>query len=368
MGPKVSIVKADSYDPGKVYASVKKAVDLLGGISSFAGSGETILLKPNVLSAKPPESGVDTHPEMIRAVARLVKEAGAKVIVGDSPGGVYFKDAGSTYEAAGIKKVCDEEKIELVDFDRARNVRGMPITEWAFAVDGIISLPKMKTHGLTMITGAVKNSYGLAIGLYKAQCHFKAPRPEAFCKYVVDVFETAKPRLVIMDGITAMEGDGPAAGNLRDAGLVIAGNDCVAIDSVFAALIGIEPLKVGITAEAYRRGLGEADISKIEVVGETINAVKLKDFKLPKTSVVMKLPEPLLKLIIGGIKFLPRIDDNLCKGCLICEKSCPAAAIKIGKGRSRIDYSKCVRCFCCMELCPHKAIHIKRSLLARLIG
>ena len=367
MKTRVSITKAVSYDRDEVYGAVKKAVDLLGGISSFVKRGEKILLKPNVLSARPPESGVDTHPEMIRAAARLVREAGADVIVGDSPGGINFKDSGSTYEAAGIKKVCDEEGITLVAFDRARNVRGMPISEWAFLADGIISLPKMKTHDLTTITGAVKNSYGLAVGMYKAECHFKAPRPGAFCKYVVDVFEAVKPRLAVMDGIDAMEGDGPAAGTLKRLGLVIAGSDCVAIDAVFSEMIGVEPLKVEITAEAYKRGLGEADISRIEILGEDIGSVSPEDFKLPETSAVMKLPEPLLKLLIKGIKFLPRIDDKICKRCLICEKSCPAQAITIGEARPAIDYSKCVRCFCCMELCPHKAISIKRSLLARLI-
>lgn len=367
MNAKVSITRARGYDRDELSSAVGSAVDLLGGISAFVKKGEKILLKPNLLSARPPESGVDTHPEFLRAVARLVRNAGAEVIVGDSPGGLAFKDAGSTYEKAGIKKVCEEEVIKLVDFNKARNVRGMPISEWAFSVDGIISLPKMKTHDLTIITGALKNSYGLAVGMFKAECHFKAPHAADFARYVIDVFEAAVPRLVIMDGIVAMEGDGPAAGRLRDAGLILASDDCVACDAVFAELVGIHPLQIEITAEAYKRKLGEADLSKIEVLGEGVKDAKLRHFELPKTSVVMKIPKPMLKLLAKTIKFLPRINDKICKRCRICEKSCPAHCITIKEEGSRIDYRKCIKCFCCHELCPYGAISIKRSLLAKII-
>lgn len=367
MNSKVSILKADSYDQGKVYAAVKKAVDLLGGISAFVEKGEKILLKPNLLSARPPESGVDTHPEVLRAVARLVKGAEAEVIVGDSPGGLGFKTAGSTYEESGIKRVCEEEGIKLVDFDKAQNIKGIPVSVWAKEADGIISIPKMKTHDLTTLTGAIKNSYGLAVGHFKADCHLKAPRPDEFAKLVVDVFETAVPRLVVIDGITAMEGNGPAGGELRNAGLIIASNDCVACDAVFAELAGIEPLRIEITAEAYRRKLGEADLSKIEVLGESLKDVKLHNFKLPETSVVMKIPKPVLKLLAKAIKFFPKINDKICNGCRICEKSCPAQCITIKEEGSRIDYRRCIKCFCCHELCPYDAISIRRSLLAKII-
>lgn len=369
MASKVSIVRCPRYNQDEVLDAVTKAVDLLGGISSYVKKGETILLKPNILSAKPPESGVDTHPELVRAVARIVKAAGAMVIVGDSPGGFYFKDSSSAYEASGIKRVCEEEDIKLVAFDAAENVNGIPIAKAAREADGIISLPKIKTHNLTIITGAIKNSYGLAVGLFKADCHFKAPRAKEFATYVVNVFETVLPRLVLMDGITAMEGDGPAAGDLRDMKLILGGNDCVACDSVFSSLIGIRPLDVEITAEAYRRGLGEADLSKIEIFGEGVDKAKQENFKLPKTSVLIKIPKPVLKLLVKGIKFRPVIEKSSCRKCGVCVKSCPAGCITMKCGEyPDIDYKKCVTCFCCFELCSHKAIAIKRSFLARLLG
>ena len=368
MNSKVSITRAKTYDQDEIFFAVRRAVDLLGGISNYVKKGERILLKPNVLSARPPESGVNTHPEVLRAVARLVKEAGAEVIVGDSPGGFYFKESDSTYEAAGIKKICKEENLRLVPFDKARNTNGIPLASVAKEVDGIISLPKMKTHDLTTITGAVKNSYGLAVGLYKAGCHFKAPRPREFARCVVNVFECVVPRLVIMDGIIAMEGDGPAAGRLREAGLVLASNDCVACDAVFAALVGLPPLSIETTEEAYKRKLGEADLSKIKVLGIDLEEARLHDFKLPKTSILLKIPKPVLKLIVGKIKFWPKIDDATCKKCQICAKSCPAGCITITEENSKIDYKKCVTCFCCFEMCPHNAVSIKRSLLAKLLG
>ncbi|MFH0771490.1 MAG: DUF362 domain-containing protein [Candidatus Omnitrophota bacterium] len=369
MSPKVSIVRARGYDSGEIEGAVKEAVDLIGGISNFIKKGEKILLKPNLLSARPPESGVDTHPEIIRAAARLVRKAGADVIVGDSPGGFGFRDPGSTYEASGAKKICEEEDIELVEFDRASNINGIPITAYAGQVDGIISLPKMKTHSLTTITGAVKNSYGLAVGFYKATCHFKAPRPKDFAKYVVSVFECAIPRLVIMDGVIAMEGDGPASGGtLRNAGLILASNDCVACDAIFARLIGLSPLDVEIIAEARDRKLGEARLSAIEMFGEKPEDAALRDFKLPKTSIISKIPRPIFKLIAGGIKFRPKINDAICKKCQLCATSCPAGCVQISDKGSSIDYKKCVSCFCCFEVCPYNAISIKTSLLAKLLG
>ncbi len=368
MNAKVSIVRARRYDKDEVEKSVKRAIDLLGGITNYVKTSERILLKPNVLSARPPESGVDTHPEVIRAVARMVRSAGAEIIVGDSPGGFTFKNAGSTYEKSGIKRVCDEEKIKLVNFDRAKSMNGIPISAYAKEVDGIISIPKMKTHNLMTITGAVKNSFGLAVGLYKSECHLKAPRPKEFAKYVVDVFECAIPRLVVMDAIVAMEGDGPAAGDLRETGLILASNDCVACDVVFSNLIGIHPLKIEIIEEAYKRGLGEADISKIEVLGESLKEAHLHNFKLPKTSILLKIPKPVFGLITKGIKYRPFISNKACKRCQICAKSCPAGCMTINEEGWKIDYKKCVSCFCCFELCPHNAVSIKRSLLAKLLG
>lgn len=398
MKPKVSILKCNTYNSDEIIDSLQKGLELLGGVSKYVKSGERILLKPNILSARPPESGVDTHPEVIRAVARIVRRAGADVIVGDSPGGFGFKTAGSTYEASGIKRICDEERIELVEFDKAYNVspvrnqkisngvNGIPLALPAKEADAIISIPKMKTHNLMVITGAVKNSFGTAVGMFKTECHLKAPKPKEFAKYLVDVFECARPRLVIMDGIVAMEGEGPAAGELRNAGLLLVSDDCVACDSVYSYLIGLPPLSIHTTSEAYRRNLGEADLSKIEVLGESLDNAKLRNFKLPKTSLFLKIPEPILKLLGKGIKFWPLINEEACTKCQLCAQSCPTNCITINpalstakrfsparksginKEVSKIDYKKCVNCFCCFEVCPYNAISVKRSLMARLLG
>lgn len=368
MDSKVCIVKCKTYDSYEITDSLKRAFELLGGLSKFVNRGEKILLKPNILSARPPESGVDTHPDFIRSIARLVREVGAEIFVGDSPGGFGFKSAGATYEASGIKKMCDEESIELVEFDKAYNVNGIPLAAAAKEADAIISIPKMKTHDLMIITGAIKNSFGLAVGMYKADCHLRAPRPKDFARCLVDVFECAPPRLVIIDGIVAMEGDGPAAGNLRNAQLILVSNDCVACDAVFSYLVGLSPLSIHTTIEAYRRNLGQADLSKIEILGERLEDEELRDFKLPKTSLLLKIPEPILKLIGKGVKFWPSIDEGSCTKCKLCANSCPTNCIAVDDKNSKIDYKKCISCFCCFEVCPNNAISIKRSLLARFLG
>ena len=363
---KVSIVRCEYYDTGKVYDAVKRSVDLIGGIEAFVSPGMKVLLKPNLLSARVPEDAVDTHPEIVRAVVRLVKSAGAVPYIGDSPGG-YGKNIDQIFEKSGMKKIAEEELVRLDRFTASRLVSGIPIARQIFDSDRVISIPKFKTHSITVLTAAIKNMFGAVVGLYKAECHSRSPKEEDFSKIIAKVYSIAKPHLTILDGITAMEGDGPSSGVIRKMNLIMAGEDAIAIDSCLAKIVGVAPLDMLVTKEAYEAKLGEADLSKIEILGDDLNNFIAKDFKLPQTTPLKYLPKSVINCIASLIRFRPYIDIGPCRRCNLCKITCPVNCIEIEKDYCRIDYKKCIRCLCCHEVCPYRAISIKRNILTKLV-
>jgi len=371
MSAKVSIVRCKEYEPALVLEATRKSIDLLGGISAFVTPKSRALIKPNLLLAKEPEFGIDTHPEVVRAVIKVLKEIGCAIYLGDGPciWGAQADNADEVYEKSGIKKVCEEESIELVTFERKRWRKKFPLTDWLDKCDCVVNIPKFKTHNLTTLSGAIKNLYGLVWKTYKTELHKKYFEVEEFSKIIVDIYEETKPVLTVIDGIVAMEGDGPAtSGKLRNVGLLLTGNDCVALDSVLASIMGIEPTDVLTTREASRRGLGIADIKSISILGEKLEDVKIKDFLLPSTSLKLKLPKPILDLGRKLIRYYPCIDQDNCIKCASCINACPNKAITIKKNGIVFDYSKCIACFCCQEACPNAAIKIKRNFWAKLAG
>jgi uncharacterized protein (DUF362 family) len=354
------------YESGRVFDAVRKAVELVGGMDKFISPGMRVLIKPNLLSARPPEDAVCTHPEAVRAVVKLVREAGGIPLIGDSPGG-YGANIEDVFEKSGMGAMAKEEGADLVKFTASKFVEGVPIARYVFDCDRVISVPKLKTHTVTVLTAALKNTYGMVTGLYKAEQHARAPREEDFARIIAHVYSLTRPHLTVLDGIVGMEADGPSAGKPRSMNLVMAGEDAVAIDSCAARVIGLEPLDIAVTAQAYRMKLGEADMAKIELVGDDINGFVRTDFLLPQTTALKILPKALVNSIAALARFRPHINFNACKKCNLCKITCPVSAITIEKTRCFIDYHKCVRCMCCHEVCPYKAIYIKRTALAKLI-
>lgn len=364
--PKVSLARCADYDLDNVYNAVKRSIDLLGGIEKFVKPGMKVLLKPNLLTAGSPEDAIVTHPEVIRALGRLVRKAGAIVWVGDAPGG-YGKNIDEIFEKSGLKHIASEEDFELVKFSTASFVDGIPIAKQVFDADFMISIPKLKTHCVTVMTGAIKNTFGTVTGLYKAECHSRSPKEEDLAKILVKVHSIAKPGLTVIDGIVGMEGDGPSGGERRAINIVMAGEDAVAIDSCIARIMGLAPLDIAVTKIAYEAGLGEADLSKIEIVGDSLDSFIVRDFKLPRTMPLKMIPRPILKFLLSLVSFRPRIDEDICVRCKLCSTACPVDCITIAEKACDIDYKKCVRCLCCHEVCPHKAISIKRNFLTKLV-
>ncbi|MFA4990125.1 MAG: 4Fe-4S dicluster domain-containing protein, partial [Candidatus Omnitrophota bacterium] len=165
-------------------------------------------------------------------------------------------------------------------------------------------------------------------------------------------------------------GDGPATGGkLRNLGLLLAGSDCVALDSVMAKIIGVEPFDILSTREASQRGLGTADFNSIKVLGEKLEDLKVEPFLLPTSTLLKKkLPELVIKTFRRWVKYYPYPVRNNCTRCFACVKICPNKCIRMRQEGIVFDYRKCIACFCCQEACPSAAIRIKKSLFAKIIG
>ena len=371
MNPRVSIARCSNYQPGFVYDAVKKSVDLLGGVSCFIKPLSSVLVKPNVLMAEPPEIGVTTHPEVLRAVIRLLKEIGCKIFVGDSPSvwGKYIDNVEQVYKTTGVTDVCTQEGVELVKFDKKVWNKKIPYTSWLDKCDHLVNVPKFKTHGLTLLTAGVKNLFGLVPGTYKTELHKNFFQIDRFSEMLIDIYQRASPSLTIIDGVIAMEGDGPSSsGVLRNAGIIVSSSDCVAIDTVLATIMGIDPLCVPTIKEARKRKLSGTDLDSIDVLGDAISSVKGRAFKLPRTSRMVAFPEIIANIAKKLIRYYPYSDHSRCIKCAACIKACPNKIIYFRSNLIAFDYSKCIACFCCQEVCPQAAIKIKRSMLAKMIG
>ena len=268
---RVVIVPCDSYDEEKVYHAMRTGIELLGGIGEFVSPQEKILVKPNFLSAAAPEKAVTTHPAGIKAMLRILSEAGCEnVKYGDSPG------HGSCAGAAQKIGLTPENTFGAVLADMSEEVctpfpEGMTAQEFYFAkevteADAIISLSKMKTHALERVTGAVKNVYGLICGYRKAAGHVKYPNASIFARMLADIHRCVKPRLHIMDGIVAMEGNGPGSGDPVPMNVLLFSKDPVALDSVFCTMVCLDPELVPTNTQGEAMEIGTYHRSRIELI------------------------------------------------------------------------------------------------------
>jgi uncharacterized protein (DUF362 family)/Pyruvate/2-oxoacid:ferredoxin oxidoreductase delta subunit len=378
VGERVSVTQCGSYQPELVDAAVRKAVDQLGGMDKFVSPGQRVLLKVNLLSSSPPEKAIVTHPSVVAAVAKLVSAAGGQPIIGDSPGGAFTKARlEQIYRKAGLYEVAEETGAVLnfdVGFKHVSNPRGhlmkqLDVISVLDDVDVVIGLPKLKTHSLLTFTGATKILFGVIPGRIKLGYHGKLVSKTHFAEMLLDIIEYVKPALMVMDAIVGMEGNGPAAGDPREIGLVLAGADCVAMDVVAASVVGIDPLSIPTIRAAAHRGDQHVRLRDIEVVGAFVEQVKVQGFKLaPKGFDVERLPGFLRNVLVNQLVLNPVPSPQRCRGCGVCVGNCPTDAIKIDNRLAKIEREKCIRCYCCHELCPETAIDLKQQGLARWLG
>jgi uncharacterized protein (DUF362 family)/Pyruvate/2-oxoacid:ferredoxin oxidoreductase delta subunit len=342
------------------YETVRPAVERAFEIFPLDLRGKRVLIKPNVLRASAAEEGIVTHPAVLRAVVEKVETMNpAEIVVGDNPGVFCYGANEETFRKTGLMEAArgHYQNIGNDSEEVAFNAEFMPrvaLSRIVLEADVIISLPKFKTHGLTVITGAVKNSYGFLPGAQKARLHKAAGSPERFHEVIVDVFRLRVPDFFLMDAVVGMEGNGPACQDLRDIGLIMASDNGVAMDAVMATMMGCEPGWLRFLRKAKEEGLGDYDLNTIDIVGEM---KRIPDFKLPPLSGEAILHNAGAQAMLHGRTLVrPRVNAEWCTGCATCVDQCPASALSMRENVPQVDTDACIVCFCCQEICPEKAI------------
>ena len=373
---KVAILRADSYDVRALQAPLRKSLELIGGITDLIKPGSKVFVKINHLSPpSPAERGIVTHPVFVEAVLAILKETGADITVGDD----IEEGNEDGFAVSGFRQMCQRAGVKLVNLREAgftavkcqgKILPEIYLSKIALEADVIINLPKFKTHSLANFTGGIKNMYGVIPAGLRRRFHGDYARTEDFCQALVDIFSMVKPQLTIMDGIMAMEGEGPGSGHVRKLGLILVSRDAVALDSVAGLMIGLKPQDVLTTRYAGERDLGISDPNKIRVVGEKLEAVTITDFKLPASVsriAVSRIPRLLVNFAVNQISPRPRVQRKNCTACRECVKTCPTGAATIIGKTASIDYNLCIRCMCCHEVCRYNAIIPRRPFIGETI-
>jgi len=331
----------------------------------FVKKGERILIKPNLLAPTTPDQAVVTHPAVFESVAELVVEAGGIPLVGDSPPG---RSLIKLMEKTGHLAVARKLGVEICEFRESVEVkiagpfRKLFVSREAAEADGIINLPKLKTHGQMGMTLAVKNLFGCIVGMKKPEWHLRAGvDADLFASVIVGVYTALRPRLNLVDGVLAMEGDGPGtSGTPRKLGWLVAGADATAVDRAICDALGINPEDLPTLRFAEKIG-----VQKMPSV-ETPPG-RPASFRLPGDKDVIFGPKRLHRFFRKRFTARPRSLAKDCIGCQECLKYCPGKAMSLPKpkGPVKIDYDRCIRCYCCLEVCPHGAMEVRGGWLQR---
>ena len=370
---KVILQECKEYNIDLLTEKINAGIEMLGGWNSFVSPGMTVLLKVNLIGPKTADTASITDPVFVRALTRILKDQGCKVWIGDSSGGAIagIAPTAKSLVVSGLDKVAAEEGATLKNFDREGVVEvvitdgyteKMYLAKPMFEADLVINLPKLKTHSAQIYTGAVKNLFGCIPGLKKADYHRIAPDPKDFGMIIADIHKAVKVDLHIMDGIIAMQGEGPTAGQVYHAGKLLMSRDPLALDIVAAAMLGMKRADIPILDSAAERGIGKGTLSEIEIEGDYNSPPILAGYKMPaKFHSTKKRNRQFIVKLIDFLQTRPRINLKECKKCNMCVESCPVLAID--KETKRIDYEACIACMCCHELCQYKAVELRRDNL-----
>ena len=369
---RVALLRCDGYDSAAVFNAVSEGIDLLGGVSRFAAADERILLKPNVLAGADPMNLVSPHPSVMRAVARLFSGRTSRLTYGDSQG---FGKPEEALRKAGLDVPAEEWGAKLADFTNGREVafprspftRRFHLAEGALACDGMVSICKLKTHAFTRMTGAVKNQFGCVAGMSKAGFHLKLQDSADFGRMLAALTLCLGPRLYVMDGIVAMQGNGPQSGDPCPMKVLLLSADPVALDAVMCRLVALDPAALPTNPPGRQWGLGTHLAEEIEVVGDALDASINGDFVVNRGAARRQMPPAVGSFVSNLVAARPVIDERRCTRCGTCVEVCPVTPKAVDWRRSharppRFSYTRCIRCYCCQELCPEKAIRVRAGL------
>ncbi len=363
-----------NYNKDLIKEKLYSGFQLLGGFEKYFEKKDKILLKPNILAGDVPEKATTTHPVFLAAVVEFFLENEMNITIGESPAMSQLEKAAKT---CGIWQIASEYGVDFIELDKPKvftNKKNPFIKSFEFSerinyFNKIISLPKIKSHGFTNYTGAMKNLFGLVPGRIKAQWHVRLPKPENFSKMICDLNDTIPQTISIMDGILCQEGNGPRGGNPIELNSLIIGENPFITDLVAINLIGLNIKNAYIVKEYVEKHKLSSDIKDYNIMGDDILK---KQFKFPqkKGSLTRMLSISENRIIKYLFSPRPVINAKKCKKCGICYESCPLENKAISFEKYYIpkyNYSKCIRCFCCQELCPYDAIDIKYPILAKIM-
>ncbi len=348
----VGVSPCDGYGREEVANAVSTALTKAGDLASLIPAGGTVLVKPNLIEPYRPWRAATTHPSVVEAIVRLAADAGCRVLVGDCAGGSDPQMTERALDISGVAEATRRAGGEVVNLQRSASRRlNLPearpatvdVASPVLEADLIINLPKLKTHSLTLLTGAVKNLYGCLPGQGKSEGHRTNPLREDFSQMLASLYGELRPGISVMDAVVAMEGEGPCAGMPRHIGLVLAATDAVALDAVSAHLMGYASGAIPSTRIAAGRGLGEGILDRIDVVGADMERFRVPDFRKP------------VAMQADGRDVVPELEPERCTRCGTCAANCPVRAITMDP-QPVYDRDRCIHCLCCQELCPQGAV------------
>jgi uncharacterized protein (DUF362 family) len=265
--PDLAVIRGDSPDK-----NVRAAVALLGGMERFVKRDAKVVVKPNVLTGRPPEYATTTNPLVVSEIILMCFEAGAaQVTVLDYPTSsprAAFKESGLTQavgEAGGKLLYLSNRNFDRVELPEGKAITSWPLVTDALEADTLINVPIGKTHGMAGLTLAMKNLMGI-MGDPRGQIHIDFPQK------ITDVNTRVKPHLVILDAYRILTRNGPTGGNLDDVQMpktVVAGTSQVAVDAYGTTIMGWNPTDLPSLVEGAARGLGEINLDKLKIMEGT---------------------------------------------------------------------------------------------------
>lgn len=372
----VSLVRCDDYRRQAVGESVARALALLGGPEAIARPGESVFLKVNAVIAAAPETGIVTHPEVVRAVVEEFRKVTDRVVIGDSPGGPFTRAfLKRVYEKTGLARVAEETGAELaldtrvveVPFPGGRSLKRFTLCGSMVESDHLVSISKFKTNRYMNITGPIKNLYGAVPGMTKFSYHSRFESPRDFADLMVDVHLVSRPAFHIVDAVEAIDGDGARNGDIKRMRVIAAGKDAFALESLMMELAGLELRESMPLEAAIERGLCPGDTGWLTVLGDDRKDLAATDFRLPeKNKFSERVPANLYERFRRLLVVTPEPLPEICTGCGKCAEVCPRGAITVREGTAVVNAKKCIRCFCCDELCEYGAVGMRRPLLLRI--
>ena len=325
--PIVSILKTQRYEEALLDDAIAAHFEALHVLDDLK-PGMKVLLKPNLLTGRDPSKAVTTHPALLRAVAKWLRAHGVEhITLADSPGGLYTPAAlRKVYAACRLDTLCD---VLVLNEDCTHGEKnGFNLLTPVLEADYIINCAKLKTHGLTVMSAGVKNLFGCIPGLKKPEWHARRPSLNGFCDMLIDLCDTVKPDLTLIDAIDCMEGNGPGGGTVRHMGVTLCSRDPYRLDEQGALLMGMTAKMPPIVRASQKRGKLEG---LPEFTGDPLIPAQ-PPFRLPDAIVGQEKLftfNGLFHRICGRGRVYPQVVKTKCVGCGKCAESCPKHLIEI---------------------------------------